>query len=142
MRIEPYLMFNGRTEEAVQFYQRTLGAQLQMLMRFKDNPDPPPPGTLPDGSENLVMHCGLQIGQTLVMASDGMGPYDGKPSFAGITLSITAPDEAEAARRFNALAEGGQITMPLGKTFWSPCFGMLVDRFGVSWMVGVDGPMN
>jgi PhnB protein len=104
-----------------------------MLMRYKDSPEPPPPGMVPPGSENKVMHSSLRIGETTVMASDG--ECQGKPSFQGFSLSLTVANEAEADRVFAALSDGGQVQMPLGKTFFSPRFGMVADRFGVSWMV-------
>jgi len=137
MQIQPYLFFNGRCEEAIEFYRQTLGAEVTMLMRFQDSPEPPAPGMIPPGSEQKVMHASLRIGDSVVMASDGH--CNGKPDFQGFTLSIALPDEAAAGRVFNALAEGGQVRMPLAKTFWSPCFGMLADRFGVGWMVGIEG---
>lgn len=133
MPVEPYLFFDGRCEEAVEFYRRTLGAEVAMLMRFKDAPDPPPPGMVPPGSENKVMHAALRIGGATVMASDGR--CQGQPSFQGFSLSLSVPTAAEAEQRFNALANGGKVTMPLGKTFWSPSFGMVTDKFGVGWMV-------
>lgn len=136
MQVQPYLFFNGRCEEAVEFYRAALGAKIEMLMRFKDSPDPPPPGMVAAGSENKVMHTSFRIGDTTVMASDGCSA--GQPSFDGFSLSISAPDAAVADRLFNALADGGQVRMPLGKTFWSPCFGVVADRFGVGWMVGVE----
>lgn len=136
MQVQPYLFFNGRCEEAVEFYRKALGAEVEMMMRFKDSPDPPPPGMVPPGSENNVMHTSFRIGDTTVMASDGCG--SGPAGFEGFSLSISAPDAAAADRLFNALADGGQVQMPLGKTFWSPRFGMLTDRFGVGWMVGVE----
>jgi len=135
MRIEPYLFFDGRCEEAIEFYRRTLGAEVTMLMRFRDAPDPPPPGMIAPGSEDKIMHASLRIGETNVMASDGR--CMGTPSFQGVSLSLTVADEAEAERVFAALADGGQVQMPLGKTFFSPCFGMVADRFGVGWMVVV-----
>ncbi|HPO18557.1 MAG TPA: VOC family protein [Rubrivivax sp.] len=137
MRVEPYLMFAGRCEEALAFYQRAIGARPQMVMRFKESPEPPPM-PLPGGWDDKIMHCGFHVGDTLVMASDGMSAQ--AQPFNGITLSITADDEAQARRCFAALAEGGSVFMPMGKTFWSPCFGMCSDRFGVSWMVGLDAP--
>ena len=137
MQIQAYLFFNGRCEEAVEFYKKTLGAEVQMLMRYKDSPDPPPPGMVPPGSENKVMHTSLRIGDTTVMASDGQ--CQGQPSFQGFSLSLTVPNETEADRLFAALADGGQVQMPLTKTFFSPRFGMVADRFGVSWMI-VVGP--
>jgi PhnB protein len=133
MRVEPYLFFDGRCEEAIEFYRQALGAEVTMLMRYKESPEPTPPGMIPPGSENKVMHSNLRIGETMVMASDGN--CQGKPSFQGFSLSVTAPNEAEAKRMFAALADGGQVQMPLGKTFFSPCFGMVADRFGVSWMI-------
>jgi len=135
MQIEPYLFFEGRCEEAVEFYRKALGAEVTMLMRYKDSPEPPPPGMVPPGSENKVMHASLRIGDATVMASDGS--CKGKPSFQGFSLSITVPDEARAEKLFAALADGGQVQMPLAKTFWSPRFGMVADRFGVGWMINV-----
>ena len=133
MQVQPYLFFDGRCEEAIEFYRRTFGAEVTMLMRFKDSPEPPQPGMVPPGSENKVMHASLRIGETTVMASDGR--CLGQPSFQGFSLSIEAPNEAEADRLFASLAEGGQVQMPLAKTFFSPRFGMVADRFGVSWMI-------
>jgi len=135
MRVEPYLFFNGRCEEAVEFYKKALGAKVAMLMRFKDSPEPHAPGMLPPGSENKVMHVSFRVGDTTVMASDGF--CKGQTDFQGLSLSLTVSNEAEADRVFAALAEGGQIQMPLGKTFWSPRFGMVSDRFGLGWMVTV-----
>jgi len=133
MRVEPYLFFDGRCEEAIEFYRKALGAEVTALIRNKESPEPPPPGMLPPGSENKVLHSNLRIGETMVMASDGH--CQGKPSFQGFSLSLTAPNAAEAERKFAALADGGQVQMPLAKTFFSPCFGMVADRFGVSWMI-------
>ena len=135
MQVQVYLFFAGRCEEAIDFYKKTLGAEVMMLMRFKDSPEPPQPGMIPPDSENKVMHASLRMGDTVVMASDGR--CEGAPSFEGFSLSVTVADEAEADRVFAALAEGGKIQMPLSKTFWSSRFGMLSDRFGVGWMVSV-----
>jgi PhnB protein len=135
MQVQPYLFFDGRCEEAVEFYRSALGAEVVMLMRYKDCPDPPPPGMVPPGSENKVMHAALRVGDAMVLASDGR--CSGQPSFQGFALSLTASNEAEADRLFASLAEGGQVQMPLAKTFFSPRFGMAADRFGVSWMVYV-----
>lgn len=132
--INPYLFFSGRCEEAIEFYRKAIGAELQMKMHFNESPDPMPPGVLQPGFENKVMHATLKIGGALVMVSDGC---DDKSKFSGFSLVQTTSTEAEANRVFNALADGGQIQMPLSKTFWSPCYGMLKDRFGVSWMVMV-----
>lgn len=135
MHVEPYLFFEGRCEEAVEFYRKALGAEAIMLMRYKDSPEPAPPGKLPPGSDNKVMHASLRIGDTTVMASDGLAT--GRPTFQGFCLSLTVPDEARAEQLFAALAEGGKVQMPLAKTFWSPRFGMVTDRFGVGWMINV-----
>ena len=135
MQLQAYLFFEGRCEEALEFYRKALGAELNMLMRNQDSPEPPTPGMLPPGSENKVMHASFRIGETEVMASDGR--CQGKPSFQGFSLCLTPADEAGAAKLFAALADGGQVMMPLGKTFFSPSFGMVADRFGVSWMVFV-----
>ena len=135
MPIEPYLFFNGRCEEAIEFYKKALGADVLMVMRVKDSSEPYPPGMLPPGSENKIMHVSLRVGDATVMASDGR--CSGETDFQGFSLSLTASDEADARKKFAALAEGGQVQMPLGKTFWSACFGMVADRFGVGWMVTV-----
>ena len=114
-----------------------MGAEVLMMMRFKESPEPPPPGMLPAGFEDKIMHATLRIGDATVMASDGR--CTGQTSFQGFSLSLTAANEDDAKRKFTALAEGGEIQMPLGKTFFSPAFGMVADRFGVSWMVVVNG---
>ena len=133
MLVQSYLFFDGRCDEAIEFYRRALGAEVTMLMRFKDNPEPPQPGMVPPGSENKVMHMSFRIGETVVMGSDGR--CQGTPNFQGFSLSISVPDEATADRTFAALGEGGQVQMPLTRTFFSPRFGMVADRFGMSWMV-------
>jgi PhnB protein len=133
MQVQPYLFLDGRCEEALEFYKKTLGAKVEMMMRFKENPDPMPPGMVPPGSENKIMHSAFKIGDTTVMASDGR--CLGKPTFQGFSLSITAKDEAEADKLFAALGDGGQVQMPMAKTFFSSRFGMVADRFGVGWMV-------
>ncbi|OGB29685.1 MAG: hypothetical protein A3F78_03895 [Burkholderiales bacterium RIFCSPLOWO2_12_FULL_61_40] len=133
MTLEPYLFFNGRCEEAIAFYQEAIGTEVTFKMRMNEAPDPPPPGAIPAGFENKIMHANLRIGAMNLMVSDGNS--DMQPSFKGFTLSLGVVDAAEAERSFNALAQGGKVVMPLGKTFWSPCFGMLEDRFGVGWMV-------
>ena len=135
MRVETYLFFDGRCEEAIEFYKKVLGAEVAMLMRFKDSPEPPQPGMIPPGSENKIMHVSFRVGDTTVMASDGR--CTGQANFQGFSLSLTVANEAEADRKFAALAEGGQVQMPMAKTFWSPRFGMVTDRFGVGWMVSV-----
>lgn len=132
--IQPYLMFGGRCEEALEFYRTALGAQIDMLMRFQESPDPPPPGMLPPGFENKIMHASFRIAGNVLMASDGC---EVGSQFKGFSLSISVATEAEAERYFAALSDGGQVQMPLAKTFWSPKFGMLTDRFGISWMVNV-----
>jgi len=135
--VQPYLNFNGRCEEALDFYRGALGAEVTMLLRFKDNPDPPQPGCATPGTENKVMHASFNIGGTNLMASDGR--CTGSTAFEGFSLSISASTEAEADKLFNALADGGKIQMPLGKTFFSPRFGMVEDRFGMGWMILVRG---
>ena len=135
MQVQPYLFFEGRCEEAIEFYRKTLGAQVLMMMRFSDSPVPQQPGC-PEVPGDKVMHATIRIGQTTLMASDGRAA--GKPKFEGFSLSLTAAHSAEAERLFNALAEGGQIQMPLATTFFSPRFGMVADRFGVSWMIIVE----
>ncbi|HYA29534.1 MAG TPA: VOC family protein [Acidobacteriota bacterium] len=135
MRVEPYLFFDGRCEEAIEFYKKMLGAEVLMLMRFKDSPEPPQPGMVPPGSENKLMHVSFRVGDATVMASDGR--CTGQTHFQGFALSLSVPSEAEAERIYAALGDGGQVQMPLSKTFWSPRFGMVADRFGVSWMVMV-----
>ncbi|MEO7152223.1 MAG: VOC family protein [Burkholderiaceae bacterium] len=136
MVVQPYLFFDGRCEEALEFYRQALGAEVQMLMRHADSPEPSPPGILPPGSEQKVMHVSFKIGDTVVMASDGRN--GGHPEFKGFSLSLTLPDAAAAQRTFDALAVGGQVQMPLAKTFWAPLFGMVADRFGVGWMVSAE----
>jgi len=130
MEVQPYLFFDGRAEEALEFYRSKLGAEVLMMMRFKESPEPIP-GKAPPADK--VMHAAFRVGDTKVMASDGN--CTGRPSFQGFSLSLTAADEAAAKRLFAALADGGQVQMPLAKTFFSPAFGMVADRFGVSWMV-------
>jgi len=130
MQVQPYLFFDGRCDEALEFYKNAVGAKVGMLMRFKDAPDQT--GITP-GSENKVMHAQFEIGDTVVMASDGHN--SGQPKFDGFSLAVSANSEAEAERIFNALGEGGKVTQPLTKTFFSPKFGMLADKFGVHWMV-------
>ena len=138
--IQPYLFFNGSCEQAVEFYATALGAEIQMTMRYKDSPEPAQPGMVPPGFENKIMHTSFRIGQTTIMASDGCSAD--KPNFQGFTLALSVPNEAEADRVFAALSKGGQVRMPLAKTFWSPRFGMVTDRFGVGWMVSVPGMGN
>ena len=133
MQVQPYLFFDGRCEEAVEFYRNVLGAEVTMLMRFKDSPEPPQPGMVPPGAEDKVMHANFRLGDSTVMASDGR--CQGQPSFQGFSLTLSVTSEAEAERLFAALGDGGQVQMPLTKTFFSQRFGMIADRFGVSWMV-------
>ena len=130
--VQPYVFFDGKCEEAIEFYKKALGAQVVMLLRFKDSPEAPPPGCGPTDS-NKVMHAQFQIGETVIMASDGRAT--GNPKFEGFSLSLSVKTEAEAETAFNALANGGKVEMPLAKTFFSAKFGMVVDKFGVFWMV-------
>jgi PhnB protein len=131
--IQPYLFFNGSCEQAIEFYRKALGAEVEMMMRFKESPEPPPPGAVPPGFENKIMHASFRVGQTTVMASDGCSAD--KLGFQGFSLSLSVPTEAEADHAFNTLADGGQVKMPLMKTFFSSCFGMLEDRFGIGWII-------
>ena len=135
MQVQPYLFFDGRCEEAVAFYRRALGAEVTMLLRFKDSPEPPEHAMVPPGAGDKVMHTSFRIGDTTVLASDGR--CLGRPGFQGFALSLTVPDEAEAERLFASLADGGEVQMPLSTTFFSSRFGMVADRFGVSWMIYV-----
>ncbi len=137
--VQPYLFFNGRCEEAIDFYKKALGAKIEMVMRFKDNPDPQGAADKCPGGATVnpewVMHTSFKIGESQIMASDGMPLPPEKAAPQGFSLSITAKNAAECDRWFNALAEGGQVQMPLGKTFFAERFGAVADKFGVSWMV-------
>ena len=135
--INPYLYFAGRCEEALNFYRDAIGAEIDMILRFNESPDPVPQGMLQTGFESKVMHASFRIGSATLMASDGC---DDKSKFDGFRLALTVATDTEAHHAFNALAEGGSIQMPLSKTFWSPCYGMVTDRFNVGWMVMVPGP--
>lgn len=134
--VQSYLFFDGRTEEAIEYYKQAVGAEVQFLMRVKDSPEPPPAGCYPEGAGDKVMHAQIRIGDTVVMLSDGR--CSGKPVFQGFALSLSVRTEADVDKYFTALANGGQIQMPLAKTFFSARFGMVVDRFGVFWMVLVQ----
>ncbi len=131
--IQPYLNFGGRTEEAIEFYKSALGAEVLMLMRFKDSPEPMP--SLPEGYDEKIMHASFRIGDSEIMVSDGCGDQE---TLGGFSLSVGVKTEEEADKYFAALSEGGEVKMPLEKTFWSPKFGMVADKFGVDWMVSVE----
>lgn len=133
MNIQPYLFFDGRCEEAIEFYKKAVGAKVEALMRWKDNPDQSM--TKPDNADK-VMHSAFKVGDATLLASDGEGK--GKPDFKGFSLTLYAKDEAEADKLFTALGDGGKVTMPMSKTFFSPKFGMLSDKFGLGWMVIVQ----
>jgi len=138
MNIQPYLFFDGRSDEAIAFYREALGAEVLTLKRYSDAPEP---ATCPDGSSppaDKVMHATLQIGEAQIMLSDGFAK--GQPEFKGVSLSLLAADDAQVRRLFDALAVGGQVQMPLAPTFFSSSFGMVTDRFGVAWMVLADVP--
>jgi len=135
MEVTTYLALGGRCDEAIAFYKKALGAEVQMLMRFKDHPEPKPPEMKPE-MDDKVMHASFKVGDTVVMASDGM--CEASEGFHGFSLALSAADAADAERKFNALAEGGQVRMPLTKTFFSPAFGMVGDKFGINWMVMVS----
>jgi PhnB protein len=130
MQVQPYLFFDGRCDEALDFYKKAIGAKVGMLMRFKEAPDQ---SMVAAGTENKVMHAQFQVGDTDILASDGR--CTGKMNFQGFALTISAASESEADKMFAALGEGGQVTMPMAKTFFSPRFGMLTDKFGIGWMV-------
>jgi PhnB protein len=132
MLVQPYLMFGGRCEEAIEFYRKSIGAEVEMLMRFKDSPDEPPPGMMPPNWGDKVMHASLKLGDTQVMASDGCVT---ESNFKGFSLALSVTSEADAARKFGTLSEGGKVTMPLTKTFFAKSFGMLTDKFGIDWML-------
>jgi len=136
MKVEPYLFFEGRAEDAIEFYRRALGAEVEMLMRFGDSPEQPPPGSMPEGYEQKVMHAALRIGESRLLLSDG--GCSGTVGFQGSSLSLFAPDVAEAERLFGVLADEGEVQMPMTTTFFSARFGIVADRFGVSWMIVVD----
>ncbi len=136
--IIPYLFFGGHCEEALEFYKKAVDADVGMMMRFKDSPEKPPPGTVPEDFDNKIMHTSFRIGNTIIMASDGCETGDKDSGFSGFSLSIVPTDKEDATRMFDALSEGGTVTMPLGETFFSPCFGMLKDRYGLEWMVAME----
>jgi PhnB protein len=133
--VQPYLYFGGRCEEALEFYKSALGAQVDFMMRFKESPEKHPPGVVPPGWENKIMHASFHIGTSAMMASDGC---EATSKFEGFSLGVSAPTDADAEKLFNALSAGGQVRMPLTKTFWTSKFGMLSDKFGVGWMVSVE----
>jgi PhnB protein len=130
MTVQPYLFFDGKCDEALDFYKKSVGAEPKVLMRFKDAPDK---SMIAPGTESKIMHAQVQIGDATVLMSDGR--CQGKTNFQGFSLVISAKSEAEADKTFAALSDGGQVTMPMAKTFFSPRFGMLTDKFGVGWMV-------
>jgi len=136
MQVCPYLFFEGRCEEALEFYKTAIGAEVKFLIRHKDSPEPHRPGSIAPGAENKVMHSTFRVGESTLHASDGR--CVDQPSFKGFALSLTAATPAEVDRYFTALSEQGKVDMPLGKTFFSPRFGMLTDRFGVRWLVYVS----
>jgi PhnB protein len=131
--IQPYLFFGGRTEEAIEFYTKALGAQVEMIMRFNESPEPPPPDMLAPGFDKKVMHSSFKVGQNTIMASDGCSAEEG--GFKGFSLALSTSTVEESKKIFAALSEGGKVTMPLCETFWSPSYGMLEDKFGLAWMV-------
>jgi PhnB protein len=135
MTIQTYLFFEGTCEAALDFYKHAVGAEVQMLMRYRDAPDPGTRSMVPPGNDDKIMHASFRIGDSIVMGSDGRA--SGRANFQGFSLSLTVKAPAEAERAFTALADGGQVDLPLAKTFWAPLFGMLTDRFGVRWMVQI-----
>ncbi|WP_269539726.1 VOC family protein [Cerasicoccus fimbriatus] len=136
--VQPYVFFNGRCDEALKFYEAAIDAKIDYVMRFNESPEPVPAEQVPADFDDKIMHCSFKVGDCVIMASDGC---EEGVDFKGFSLSITVEDKATAHRYFNALAEGGKVEMPMGKTFWSPCFGMVTDQFGMSWMIGLAGEM-
>ena len=136
MNVQTYLFLDGRTEEALAFYKKAVGAEVTMLMKFRESPDK---SQIPPGADDKVMHAVFRVGDTPIMISDGMN--NGRPKFEGFALSVNANDVAEAQKYFNALLDGGEVTMPLAETFFAKSFGMLKDKFGVHWMVIAPKPM-
>lgn len=134
MHVNPYLFFNGRTEEALAFYSKAIGAKVGMMMRFGEGPDQNPNCTPPD--KNKIMHADFKVGDTMIFVSDGMA--QGKLNFDGFSLAIAADDKADCEKKFNALAEGGEIAQPLTETFFAHSFGMVKDKYGVHWMLIVS----
>ncbi len=132
MQIEPYLFFEGRCEEALDFYRRALDAEVMTLRRYKESPDL---DMCPPGAEDKVMHAVVRFGNTTIMASDGL--CSGNLAFQGFSLTLTLTNKDKAERLFKAFTDGGQVQMPLARTFFSPLFGMVTDRFGVLWMIVV-----
>lgn len=136
--VQNYLFFGGRCDEALAFYKKAIGAEIGMVMRFNESPEPVPPGMLAEGFEKKVMHSEFKVGEMTLMASDGCGPGE---KFEGFRLALVVPTEAEADKAFSGLADGGKVDMPLTKTFWSPRYGQVTDRFGLGWMIMVPAPM-
>lgn len=135
--VQPYLFFGGRCEEAIEFYRTSIGAEVDMVMLYRECPEPIPPDRLPPGFEDKVMHASFRVGGSTIMASDGCAAG---AAFAGFFLSLTLPTVDDTNRAFAALSTGGQVVMPLAKTFYSPQFGMVTDKFGVGWMVMAEPP--
>lgn len=131
--IQPYLFFRGRCEEAIDFYKTALGAKVGMMMRFKDNPDRPPPDVVPPALDDKIMHASIEIDGATIMMSDGM--KEGGPAFGSMSLSLTVQNPQDVDRHFNALSQGGEVEMPLSKPFFAERFGAVKDKFGVSWMI-------
>jgi PhnB protein len=139
MNIQPYLFFSGRCEEAIEFYRKAIGAEVDMVLHFNESPAPMPPGVLQEGFEAKVMHASFRVGDATILCSDGC---DDKTAFSGFSLALYVSTEADADRAFGALAEEGEVQMPLAKTFWSPRYGMVKDKFGISWMVMVPAAVR
>ncbi len=130
MNVQPYLSFEGRAQEAIDFYQSALGAKVEVIMHFKDAP-PDMQAHMPH--KDKIMHAAFKVGDTTIMASDGQ--CNGKSQFSGVTLTLNATSSGEAEKLFNALAAGGKVNMPMSETFFAHRFGMVADKFGVGWMV-------
>ena len=137
MKSNTYLHFNGNCEEAMAFYADVLGAETTMQMRFNEAP-PEVRNTLPDFAQNLIMHCTIETGDFILMASDFLNEKETFNSGNNFAVSINTSNEEEAVTIFNGLAENGFVVMPLDAAFWGGKFGMLRDQFGVNWMLTLN----
>lgn len=133
--VMPYITFQGNCEEALKFYKECLGGEILYMGRYGGSPMA---GQAPD---DKIMHATLKVGDTHIMAADNMAP-DPFAVGGNIALSVGTDDAGDAERMFNALAEGGRVTMPIAETFWAERFGMLTDKFGIDWMVNYEKPTD
>ncbi|WP_250124683.1 VOC family protein [Chroococcidiopsis sp. CCMEE 29] len=136
MKLNPYLMFNGQCEAAFKFYEQCLGGKITTMMPYGESPEPLMTDQLTPEWRNKIMHVSLTIGDQELMGSDSPPEYDEEAK--GFSVSISLNDPIEGERIFNTLAENGTVRMPFQQTFWAYRFGMLVDRFGIPWMINCD----